>query len=104
MKYALAAACTALALFNAAPAHADEQDSAFLYTLLKEGIIIGDPDAALGNVAKICGAASVGYPVDAMASEIDANEPGLDFVLSKTFVLTALQFYCPPDALYKTAL
>ena len=99
MKYILAIiVAIVMALSSAAPAAADEVDNRFFYTLMKQGIVIGDWDAALSNVARICGRIAMGQSVDTLAAEMDAAEPGLGFEQSRVFVLTALQFYCIPDA------
>lgn len=88
-------------------AYADTQDDLFFYTLGEEGIFIADHDAALNNVARLCGDVYSGsnvygrYSVNDIAAAINQVEEGLDFRASKVFVLTALRFYCPPSIAYK---
>lgn len=101
MKYLIAAAISALALCGAPAAHADPTDDAFFKVLLKEGITVGDQQAALNNVVKICGQVMIGESPDTLAAAIDAAEPGLGYNASKIFVLTAMQFYCQPPAMKK---
>lgn len=97
----LTAVAVALSLCTAPTAYADDIcrgmniDDCYLYTMMREGVIVGDPAAALANVAGWCGRYWNGEPAETIAAEIDQVEPGLDYAHSMTVVLTAIQIYCP---------
>jgi Protein of unknown function (DUF732) len=82
------------ALFSAAPATADPNDDAFVDALAKDGIVLGDQNAAIAMAHTVCTGLDQRTKPSLLAMKL-MKETHLSMKQSSYFVGVAISAYCP---------
>lgn len=82
------------ALFSAAPASADPNDGAFVDALAKDGIVLGDQNAAIAMAHAVCTGLDQRAKPSLLAMKL-MKETHLSMKQSSYFVGAAISAYCP---------
>jgi len=79
----------------AAPAHADNADSAFLQQLDHAGIEYADPQDAISDAKGICDLLGQGQPPTSVVRSLKISNHHLSVHLAAEFVAISAETYCP---------
>jgi hypothetical protein len=79
----------------AAPAHADDDDQAFLAALTKAGITYRSPDSAIAAGKKVCDLANAGTSQMEILRDVRDMNPGFTLGSAAKFTQAAASVYCP---------
>jgi Protein of unknown function (DUF732) len=82
------------ALFSAAPASADPNDSAFVGALAKDGIVLSDNNAVIAIAHSVCGDLDQSNKSSILAMKV-MKETDLSMKKSGYFIGAAIAAYCP---------
>ena len=98
LRHAIVIVCAAI--YCAAPAHGDPDESAaddggFLSALHQVGIGFADPSRALGAGRAVCGMLNNGESGLEVVHDLKARNPGFNMEDASDFAMISAQYYCP---------